>query len=177
MFNLPEHKLTWEIVGRWTCADYDSEYSITFKHQPMTEMDSMIGATFLPNGKPYFLTASYYLKGSQLFLGYKRTGPEHPEFQDKSLINLTGLSLMTRPIVQRTKPKFMSPTDRGKVIGEQFFRSSHSSEILPYKKAFGIRYPSDRDSIYDWQDALQFVDKIKSRIRALGCDNEKSVSD
>ena len=167
MFDLPEHKLTWEVVGNWTSADYDYEYRVTFKSQPMTQKDSMIGSSFFPNGKPYWLTAWFYLKGSQLFVGYKRPGPEFNDFQEKSLFKLTGLSPMTRPVVQRMKPRFMSTTDRGRVIGEQFFHLSDRSDILPFHKAFWIRYPSDNDSIYDWQDALQFVDKIRNHIHEI----------
>lgn len=167
MFDLPEHKLTWEIVGNWTSDDYDSEYSVTFRNQPMTQMDSMIGSSFLPDGKPYQLTAWFYLKGSQLFVGYKRPGPDFPDFQEKSLFELTGLSVITRPIVQRMKPRFLSTTDRGRVIGEQFFHLSDRSDLLPFHKSFWIRYPSDDDSIYDWQYALQFVDKIRNRIQEL----------
>lgn len=164
MFDFAEHELTWSVVGTWTSKDYDFEHRITFKHQPLTRTDSMLGSSFSPNGKPYDLTIWYFVRGSQLLIVSKRPGEKFSEFSEKELICLEGLSMMTRPVVHRRRPAFFSVSDRGEVIGEQFFKESDDDKLTPYMPAFWIRFPTSRASIYEWEDTTKFISSLKSRI-------------
>ncbi len=164
MFNLLEHEITWSVVGTWTSKEYDFKYRVTFKHQPLTQMDSMIGSSVFADGNPYELTTWYFLRGSQLLIASKREGEEFPEFEEKALISLEGLSIMTSPVVHRRRPGFFSSIDRGEVIGEQFFEDSTHDTLAPHFPVFWIRFPTSKASIYEWQDATKFISVVKSRI-------------
>jgi len=177
MFNLSEDDLTWDVVGKWTTKDTDLDYSIIVKYQPMMRMDTMIGSSFHPEGKPYRIHVMYFLKGSHLFTATLRCGPDEKDFQSKSLIDLRECSLMTEPVVARKSPRFLSTSDRASYWGEKFFFASTPSygflaDKPPYRPAFTLCFPESQ-CYYDWEDAMKFSSALKRRIHRSSLEMEE----
>jgi hypothetical protein len=156
MFNLSVEELTWKIVGQWTTKvtelDYSNFYSIIVKHQPMSRLDTMIGSSFSPYGKPYRVQLMYFLNGSQLFIATLRCDTEDKDFESKTMIDLSGCALMTEPVIYRRSPGFLSilsTTNRASYWGEKFFYLNSSTsqmlqEMPPYHAAFTLRFPESK---------------------------------
>ena len=130
MFELTEDELTWDIVGKWTTKETDLDYSIIAKYQPMTRMDTMIGSSFSPNGKPYRMHVMYFLNGTQLFIATLRCDTKNEDFQTKTMIDLSKCALMTEPVIERKPPGFLSTTNRASYWGEKFFFMGSSGILM-----------------------------------------------
>jgi hypothetical protein len=168
MFDLSVEELTWKIVGQWTTKETELDYSIIAKHQPMSRMDTMIGSSFSPYGKPYRVSIMYFLNGSQLFIATLRCDTEDKDFESKTMIDLSACALMTEPVIDRRSPGFLSTTNRASYWGEKFFYlNSSTSQTLqeepPYRAAFTLRFP-ESNSYYEWEEAVKFSAAIKRRI-------------
>lgn len=168
MFNLSADELTWKIVGKWTAKDTDLDYSIITEHQPMSRMDTMIGSSFSPYGKPYKIRIMYLLNGSQLFIATLPCNTEVKEFESKIMIDLSACALMTEPVIERKSPRFLSVTGRASYSGEKFFYlNSSPSQMLqegpPCHAAFTLRF-SEKNGYYEWEEATKFSAAIKRKI-------------
>ena len=149
MFDLSVEELTWKIVGQWTTKETELDYSIIAKHQPMSRMDTMIGSSFSPYGKPYRVSIMYFLNGSQLFIATLRCDTEDKDFESKTMIDLSACALMTEPVIDRRSPGFLSATNRASYWGEKFFYlNSSSSQTLQEGGGESIRTqaPTTRSS-------------------------------
>lgn len=164
MFAESENELSWDIVQHWTTKNYDFDYVVRILFQPQSRMDTLIGSSFFPDGKPYQLSISYLVKGSQLFYYTIRPDQLIHGFLSSGLIYLTDIDLSTDTILERRSPPFWSPHDRVQIRGEQFFwgpERSHSNIPMP---AFILRYP-ESSLFYDWEEVIKFSGRLKSRIR------------
>jgi hypothetical protein len=154
-----EDKLTWQKICELTRSEIGIEADYSVGHRVKAS-----------NKQPHFYHMKYFLSGDGLLTGSVFFAEDKTQyFRWKKLINLSKISVVTRPDIEKTERTFFaslfgSPNCAPKIRGEQFYASEDDPCQIPSgNPVFVLDYPRN-NSDHSWTEMLRFSNLIKKRV-------------